>query len=109
MYLICSLVICHIMHIDPVCNDSDIRLVGTDSPTQGRLEVCLFGVWGSVCDDQWTDRNSEVVCRQLGYESSSKHCNIINRIANFNLMTCCIVDMVGVYTHVHRCKKLGWS
>lgn len=61
--------------IDPVCNDSDIRLVGTDSPTQGRLEVCLFGVWGSVCDDQWTDRNSEVVCRQLGYESSSKHCD----------------------------------
>ena len=60
------------LHVAPVCNDNDIRLVGTDTPTQGRLEVCLYGVWGSVCDDQWTERNSEVVCRQLGYENSGK-------------------------------------
>jgi hypothetical protein len=60
------------IHVGPVCNDSDIRLVGTDVPTQGRLEVCLFGVWGTVCDDLWTDSNSKVVCRQLGYDSNSK-------------------------------------
>lgn len=59
-------------HAAPVCNDNDVQLVGTDTPTQGRLEVCFYGVWGTVCDDGWTDRNSEVVCRQLGYENSGK-------------------------------------
>ena len=67
----------YIMHAAPVCNDNDVQLVGTDTPTQGRLEVCLYGVWGTVCDDGWTDRNSEVVCRQLGYENSGKRHYIV--------------------------------
>ena len=61
----------------PVCNDNDVRLVGTETLTQGRLEVCFFGVWDSVCDDQWTDKSSEVVCRQLGYENSGKRHYIV--------------------------------
>ena len=60
------------LHLVPICNDSDVRLTGTDTPTQGRLEVCFYGVWGSVCDDSWTDVNSQVVCQQLGYESNGE-------------------------------------
>ena len=50
------------------CSNGAVRLTGGSNQYEGRVELCVNGVWGSVCDSGWDNREASTVCRQLGYQ-----------------------------------------
>ena len=53
-------------------NTGTLRLVGSNSPNEGRVQVYIGGQWVRVCDDGWDDSEAGVVCRQLGFGTSGR-------------------------------------
>ena len=77
------------------CHDGDLRLVGGMNITEGRLEFCYGGVWGTVCLDRWGAPDARVACRQLGFSTAGKahvaivlHHYVITTITIKKLLLC---------------------
>ena len=53
----------------------DLRLVDSSSTNlqAGRLEIFVWGEWGTVCDDGFGLTEANVACRQLGFSNASRY------------------------------------
>ena len=47
------------------CTYGDVRLIGGSIEYEGRLEVCINGVWGTVCYNGWGNIDATVVCNRI--------------------------------------------
>ena len=52
------------------CVDGEVRLVNGSISQEGRVEVCVNGVWGTICGTGWSKTDAFVLCKQLGYTNS---------------------------------------
>ncbi|KAG5266640.1 hypothetical protein AALO_G00234500 [Alosa alosa] len=94
------------------CNpytDGVVRLVGGDSPWEGRLEVYHSGDWGTVCDDSWTDLSAQVVCRQLGFRGRAESLPISTFGEGSGLIYLDEVRCTGTEASLLDCAHTEWG
>ena len=62
------------------CRAGDVRLVQGLTEREGRVELCKevqyfptdAGIWGTICDNQWSSAHTEVLCRSIGFAPDGK-------------------------------------
>ena len=50
--------------------NGSVRLINGGRASEGYVQICVNGVWGHVCNNDWSSENARVVCRQLGYSTA---------------------------------------
>ena len=63
-----------------------MRLRGTSSQRNnyGRVEICVNGVWGTVCDDYWGSTDTNVLCKELGFSRFGNNKLLLNMCSHNN-------------------------
>ena len=54
------------------CDNGEVKLVGGDTPNEGRVEICYNNQFGTICDDNWDGNDAKVICGQLGFSRDRK-------------------------------------
>ena len=47
-------------------------LVHGGDEQRGQVELCWMGKWVNICEDDWSNENANVACRQIGYSGFGK-------------------------------------
>ena len=74
------------------CSTGAVRLVNGADKYEGQAQVCVNGVWGTICDNGWDKSDSNAFCGELGFSS-------------YGMSFCCKVILQTHYTIIILSKN----
>lgn len=88
---------------------SELRLRSGALISEGRVEVKQRNTWGTICDDHWTLREANTVCRSLGYGSAAMAAKNAYFGRGLGEVMLHDVHCQGNETNISHCKNKGWK
>lgn len=55
------------------CEEGSTRLVDGYLEQEGRLEICINGIWSTICDTGFEAQDALVACSTLGHDIAGRH------------------------------------
>ena len=94
----CRIAVSYLCAAPPECEEGSLRLMDGAIDNEGRVEICLEGVWGTVLSSSnWTSLEAHVACKQvnLGTSGKSEYTRKSDTYmqSNFNLTSCTLDNM----------------
>ncbi|XP_007494127.2 macrophage receptor MARCO [Monodelphis domestica] len=83
--------------------DSRVRIAG--GGTRGRAEIYYRNSWGTICDDDWDNKDATVFCRMLGYSRGDGY-SAGGGIGEIWLDN---VECSGLENTLWECQKNAWG
>ncbi|XP_071504915.1 neurotrypsin-like [Diadema antillarum] len=109
-YLSVVAIDCYSLVPDPSAKEGEIRLSGSSStPTYGLLQIYHDNSWGSVCRDGWYSIDSQVACRELGYQTGSGSSSFWVTGEFFGPIYLTDVGCTGDEVALSLCPHGGWG
>ncbi|XP_071536941.1 lysyl oxidase homolog 2 isoform X1 [Panulirus ornatus] len=89
--------------------EGKLRLIDGRADWEGNVQVFHEGQWGNICDDEWDEREGELVCKALGFPGFQKvtytgvYGHAKERYWMDNLFC------VGTEKNITECRFDGWG
>uniref|UniRef100_A0A8B9HYM3 Lysyl oxidase homolog n=1 Tax=Astyanax mexicanus TaxID=7994 RepID=A0A8B9HYM3_ASTMX len=76
---------------------------------EGRIEVFYKGEWGTICDDDFSLANANVLCRQLGFVSATGWAHSAKYGKGSGKIWLDNIQCSGSERSISVCKSRGWG
>ncbi|XP_061176832.1 adhesion G protein-coupled receptor L4-like isoform X2 [Saccostrea echinata] len=87
-----------------------VRLVDGKNPYEGRVEISHSGIWGTICDDKWTDREAGVICHMIGAMRENASVRKFSKFGNgVGSIWLDEVSCIGNETSIVDCSHTMWG
>ena len=84
--------------------------ISSDVPkaNEGRVEISLGGVWGTVCNRYWDDKDAIVFCRNQGYNDGYSITNSFGTLGTGPVWLSGL-RCTGTESSLHKCPHSGFE
>lgn len=85
----------------------EIKLVGGSSDLVGRVEITRAGMKGSICDDEFGNRDAMVICKMMGHGSGKVIHNIFGN--GEGAIWADDLNCIGYENKIQNCPGFSWG